>query len=138
MDLTKILKPGDKVWTIQDGWTSIQGVDSDSGVIVTTDLKYYDVNGICDSDKFPSLFLKEQVFDLSVPETVFEQDELVWALLGDPINPIWVPSYYDHKDREGYHCVFRNQLRLKGNGRLLSVRAYQVRKWEDSPFKLEN
>lgn len=134
-DLTKHLKEGDKVWTIQYGWVLVESVDDENGFIEVLDGKFYDFQGkLHATDSYPSLFLKEQTFDFSIPEPTFEKDELVWASF-DELHSFWVPAYYALKAEDGVHHVGEVQKKPSSGAFLTSATA--VRKWSDSPFKAE-
>lgn len=78
MNDLKNLKVGDKVWTIQDGWTEVKAIVDHANLIETKAGSFYYRNGnnIC-TDKHPSLFLTNP----------FEENKGYWAMVSDePIN----------------------------------------------------
>jgi len=64
----KPIKVGDKVWTIQSGWTEVIDIDKnkfdDLLFLVTPDYSYDEKGHLFGGDEHPSLFWKEQTFVL--------------------------------------------------------------------------
>lgn len=98
-DLSKV-KAGDKIWTIQDGWTKIKEITQSSqpkvivenGTLYTLDGKYFTNN------KYPSAFL-----EYPFGEEPIEKDTLVWFRDDEEEN--WMIGYYSHF-KNGNHYIF--------------------------------
>lgn len=98
-DLSKV-KVGDKIWTIQEGWTSVTKIDEDSEYpIQTTQIEEYTIDGkFYSDDKYPSAFLEYPFKD---PE--IEKDTLVYYRDFEH-EPLKV-GYYSHFE-DSKHFVF--------------------------------
>jgi hypothetical protein len=100
VDLSKV-KVGDKIWTIEEGWTKVVGIDLDlyNKYPIETRDNTYTIDGKIDSsDKFPSAFI-----EYPFKEQPIEKDTLVW--FRDTEDAYWKVGYYSHCTN-GYHCVF--------------------------------
>jgi hypothetical protein len=104
-DLSKV-KVGDKIWTIEEGWTKVVDIDLDlyNKYPIETRDNTYTIDGKIDSsDKFPSAFIeypfKEQ------PIEKIEKDTLVW--FRDRPTVFWMFGYYSHFEN-GKHYIFND------------------------------
>lgn len=97
-DLSKV-KVGDKIWTIQEGWTNVKKIDGDSEYpIQTTQIEEYTINGkLYSDDKYPSAFL-----ECPFKEEPIEKDTLVWFRGSAAEN--WMVGYYSHSENESHYC----------------------------------
>lgn len=58
MKIPENVKVGDKIWTIQDGWTEVRGIDLSLEYAITAGGNFYNLYGCrCLTDKYPSAFL---------------------------------------------------------------------------------
>lgn len=78
-DLSKV-KVGDKIWTIQEGWTKVAKIDHSYNYPIRTENDYvYLLNGTLSmSDKYPSAFL-----ECPFKEERIEKDTFVWFRDGE-------------------------------------------------------
>lgn len=99
-DLSKV-KVGDKIWTIQEGWTKVTKINEYSYPIETTFPFSYNFDGKSYlSHKYPSAFLECPFKDLPI-----ERDTLVWYR--DIEVDSWRIGYYSHFEN-GQHFCFIN------------------------------
>jgi hypothetical protein len=99
-DLSKV-KVGDKIWTIQDGWTKVIKIDDEEPhFIIDTKNETYTIDGRSKrGDKHPSAFL-----EYPFKEQPIEKDTLVW--FRDDEETSWKVGYYSHF-KDGFHRCFR-------------------------------
>jgi hypothetical protein len=97
-DLSKV-EVGDKIWTIEEGWTKVVDIDLDSKHPIETRNNTYALDGKVNvGDKHPSAFL-----EYPFKEQEIEKDTLVWCRNGDDF--YWAVGYYSHFEF-GKHIVF--------------------------------
>jgi hypothetical protein len=94
VDLSKV-KIGDKIWTIQEGWTEVKIINQKYNFPITTsNANKYQFDGKrFNDDRHPSAFL-EYPFGLEV----IEKDTLVWYR-----------DYEDESWKFGYYCCFKGK-----------------------------
>ena len=98
VDLSKV-KVGDKIWTIEDGWTKVLSTDYSELHPIETRNGSYTINGRNSSKhKYPSAFL-----EYPFKEQEIETDTLVWCRNGEEF--YWALGYYSHFE-DGKHFVF--------------------------------
>jgi hypothetical protein len=96
-DLSKV-KVGDKIWTIQNGWTKVVNVNTDSFPIQTEGSCFTIDGKRWKNDKYPTAFL-----EYPFKEQEIEKDTLVW--FRDDEDENWMVGYYSHFE-DGQHFVF--------------------------------
>jgi hypothetical protein len=97
-DLSKV-KVGDKIWTIEDGWTKVINVECLDTYPIVTEKNTYTFDGKMETDdKYPSAFL-----EYPFKEQPIEKDTLVWFRNGEDF--YWAVGYYAHF-KDGKHFVF--------------------------------
>jgi hypothetical protein len=97
-DLSKV-KVGDKIWTIEDGWTKVLSTDYSELHPIETKNGCYTINGRNSSKyKYPSAFL-----EYPFKEQEIEKDTLVWFRNAEAQH--WMVGYYSHFEN-GKHFVF--------------------------------
>ena len=98
-NLSKV-KVGDKIWTIQDGWTKVIKIDDEEPhFIIDTTNETYTIDGKSKrGDKHPSAFL-----EYPFKQQVIEKDTLVWFRDSEDEN--WMVGYYSHFEK-GQHVCF--------------------------------
>jgi hypothetical protein len=99
-DLSKV-KVDDKIWTIENGWVTITGIEHYDTYQVKVENYSYTFDGkISQSDKFPSAFL-----EYPFKEQEIEKDTIVW-FRGHKDNHFNI-GYYSHYDMStDLHHVF--------------------------------
>ncbi len=98
VDLSKV-KVGEKIWTIQDGWTEVIDIILGTEFLIKTSSEGYDFNGrYYSDDKFPSAFL-----EYPFKEQPIEKDTLVWYKNSEEMS--WMVGYYSHF-KDGKHFIF--------------------------------
>lgn len=102
----KEVKVGDTVWSIQEGYEKVTAIDSPnciSSLIIKTKNHWFTEEGkYFVNAKYPSLFWKEQVLDLSKPLPKLEVDDkvIVWDDEGTKYN-----RHFSHF-QGNYICCF--------------------------------
>jgi hypothetical protein len=97
VDLSKV-KVGDKIWTIEDGWTKVVDIDLDSKYPIETRNNTYALDGKVNvDDKHPSAFL-----EYPFKEQEIEKDTLVW--FRDKQSTCWAVGYYSHFEYGTHWC----------------------------------
>jgi hypothetical protein len=96
-DLSKV-KVGDKIWTIEDGWTKVLSTDYSELHPIETKNGCYTINGRNSSKyKYPSAFL-----EYPFKEQPIEKDTLVW--FRDSSGMAWSFGYYSHLENGKHYC----------------------------------
>lgn len=96
-DLSKV-KVGDKIWTIEDGWTNVISIERDEDYPIYTKNNTYTFDGKVNiGDKHPSAFL-----ECPFKEQPIERDTLVWFRDSEDGN--WMVGYYSHSQRGNHYC----------------------------------
>ena len=114
VDLSKV-KVGDKIWTIEDGWTKVLSTDYSELHPIETRNGSYTINGRNSSKhKFPSAFL-----EYPFKEQEIEKDTLVW--FRDCESMAWMNGYYSHFE-DGEHYCFASSKK--------STETTEVASWE--------
>ena len=73
-------KIGDKVWSIRSGWTEITEIGGNDYYPINIKGIMYSLDGkLWNFDTSPSLFWKEQKFDLSKPLPDFKRGDILWV-----------------------------------------------------------
>ena len=73
-DLSKV-KIGDKIWTIQDGWSFVEIINNDVNYPIRINGKYYNIDGkLNQSNKYPSVFLINPFESLEPQEYFVKHD----------------------------------------------------------------
>jgi hypothetical protein len=99
-DLSKV-KVGDKIWTIEDGWTKVVDINLDYTYPIETRNNTYELDGkVNKDDKYPSAFLEYPFKDQPI-----EKDTLVW--FKDCEDAFWKVGYYSHFEN-GKHYIFNS------------------------------
>lgn len=100
-DLSKV-KVGDKIWTIQEGWTNVYTITKYFEYPISTKKGYtYTLDGKSHTDDIhPSAFLECQF-----KEEPIEKDTVVWYK--DSENAHWINGYYSHFE-DGKHFCFNH------------------------------
>jgi len=99
-DLSKV-KVGDKIWTIENGWTNVINTEKTDKYPIETENYTYSIDGkVKIGDKYPSAFL-----EYPFKEQPIEKDTLVYYR--DFEDQQWSIGYYSHFS-EGLHFVFEN------------------------------
>lgn len=98
-DLSKV-KVGDKIWTIQDGWTKVIAIEKDNLPIITDGDCYTNDGKRFLTNKYPSAFIecpfKEEPIKRDTP-VCFRNNE----------NECWSVGYYSHFDYQHQkHCCY--------------------------------
>ena len=99
-NLSKV-KVGDKIWTIQEGWTKVIRIESISTnyPIMTQQGSSYTIDGKREvHDKYPSAFL-----EYPLGEEPIEKDTLVY--FKDSVDSSWKIGYYSHYENRK-HFIF--------------------------------
>jgi len=101
-DLRKV-KVGDKIFTIESGWTKVIDTDYSSKYPVETKDHTYTLDGKVNiGDQYPTAFL-----EYPFKEQPIEKDTLVW--FRDDEDTSWMIGYYSHfDDVSKRHCCFLN------------------------------
>jgi hypothetical protein len=98
VDLSKV-RLGDRIWTIEEGWTKVVDIDLDSKYPIETRNNTYALDGKVNvGDKHPSAFL-----EYPLKEQEIEKDTLVW--FRDTEDQHWMVGYYSHFEN-GHHYIF--------------------------------
>lgn len=96
-DLSKV-KVGDKIWTIQSGWTEVIQINKKTDYPIITEEDYYTFDGKSTIfEKHPSAFL-----EYPFKEQPIEKDTLVWFRDSEDEN--WMVGYYSHSKNESHYC----------------------------------
>jgi hypothetical protein len=96
-DLSKV-EVGDKIWTIQHGWTEVVSIDnSDTYPIETKSYTYAFSGKRWERDEHPSAFT-----EYPFKEQPIEKDTLVW--FRDTENASWMVGYYSHFENGKHRC----------------------------------
>lgn len=77
----KHIKEGDKVWDNRFGWTTVKNIRPDRKYKISTGYYSYMQDGkAIEQNEFPSLFWKEQKFDLTkpIPDLKVDDPIIVW------------------------------------------------------------
>lgn len=85
----KPIKVGDKVWDSRVGWSGVKRICVNDKYPIETEYATYKENGFRFSkDTYPSLFWKEQNFDLSKPLPDLKVDDkvIVWENKGGELH----------------------------------------------------
>jgi hypothetical protein len=100
-DLSEV-RVGDKIWTIQDGWTKVSETDFDADSVYQIKVKrgvwYTETGTYKIGDKHPSAFL-----EYPFKEQPIEKDTIVWFRDSEDEN--WMVGYYSHFEDGKHHCV---------------------------------
>ena len=96
-DLSKV-KVGDKIWTIQQGWTEVIGIEDGETYPIKTATSTYMLNGKhYKENKYPSAFT-----EYPFKEQPIEKDTIVWYR--DQNDSYWVNGYYSHFENGKHWC----------------------------------
>jgi hypothetical protein len=96
-DLSKV-KVGDKIWTIEDGWTKVVDINLDYTYPIETRNNTYELDGkVNKADKYPSAFL-----EYPFKEQPIEKDTLVWFRDNERMS--WSVGYYSHSKKGNHWC----------------------------------
>lgn len=102
-DLSKV-KVGDKIWTIQSGWTEVIQINEKTDYPIRTEEDSYTFDGKSTIfEKHPSAFL-----EYPFKEQPIEKDTVVWFRDGEDHS--WINGYYSHFEN-GKHFCFANSLK---------------------------
>jgi hypothetical protein len=97
-DLSKV-KVGDKIWTIESGWTKVVNTNDSSVYPVETENYTYTFDGKVNINyKYPSAFL-----ECPFKAEPIEKDTLV--CFRDSEDENWMVGYYSHFEKNT-HCTF--------------------------------
>ena len=97
-DLRKV-KVGDKIWTIQSGWTEVIQINKKTDYPIRTEEDSYTFDGKSTIfEKHPSAFL-----EYPFKEQPIEKNTLVW--FRDSEDSHWKVGYYSHFE-DGKHFIF--------------------------------
>ena len=102
----KKIKKGDKVWTTNDGYITVDKIKKGATYAIVINGSNYTSDGKYNSyNKYPSLFWKEQTFDLSKPLPKLKVDDkvIVWD---DESNKL--KRYFSHFTKSGEIMTFVN------------------------------
>lgn len=96
-DLSKV-KVGDKIWTIQNGWTEVIQINEETDYPIGTEEDSYTLDGKNTIfEKHPSAFL-----EYPFKEQPIEKDTLVW--FRDNEDEFWKFGYYSHFENGKHFC----------------------------------
>jgi hypothetical protein len=101
-DLSKV-KLGDKIWTIQEDWTEVIGIEDGETYPIKTTITSYTLDGErVKGDKHPSAF-SEYPFK----EQPIEKDTLVWFKDHEYEN--WSVGYYSRFENGNHWCFLSSK-----------------------------
>jgi hypothetical protein len=114
-DLSKV-KVGDKIFTIEDGWTNILSIDSKVSSIdnkytypIATENNTYTIDGkVAYEDKYPSAFL-----EYPFKEQEIEKDTFVWFRDGERSS--WKVGFYSHFKAGKHYCFVNSKKSTETN-----------------------
>jgi hypothetical protein len=107
-DLSKV-KVGDKIWTIESGWTKVVNTNDSSVYPVETEDPCFTIDGKrWKSDKYPSAFL-----EYPFKEQPIEKDTLVW--FRDCEDASWKVGYYSHFKNGNHRCFIGSKKSTETN-----------------------